>query len=534
MKPITLFTFFAAVLVAGCAAQTQPVSCAKWAVLDLPFAASAVERPLETIFGATLTHESGEKVSVPGFFNGSGQWILRFSPTLEGRWTYETHASVPSLAARRGEIQVTPNLKPERHGAIRIAKNKPQRLAYEDGTSYFALSFEVDWLFALDAANPDDIPRTRTLVSHLVEHQFNQVVMNVYAYDAKWGERDQIRPEHNFARPTVFPYGGTNENPDHSRLNLEFFQRLDRVVAHLHDNEIVAHLMIYVWNKQVNWAKPYTAEDDLYFDYVVKRYQAYPNIIWDISKEALAYGRDDLNYITNRIDRLRRMDGHHRLVTVHDYTYCSAFPGKVDFISVQEWRPNLYNEMLTAAQKHPNRPILNIEHGGYEKTMHSIFNGAYTDPAACLDRNYLCVFAGVYSTYYWQNTSWYEVVYDPSQLPPDQQPSFRYYKYLRGLFDKYDFNRLEPKQYLFSPYCLTDSEKVFLYYLPRDMIALEGMAPPKARGKTVKVTWFNPLTGEYFEDHNRKIPRGGGAWTGFRKPGGVTSPMAIVILEVIE
>ena len=198
----------------------------------------------------------------------------------------------------------------------------------------------------------------------------------------------------------MFPFGGNNDDPDYKTLDLTFFQRLDRVVGHLNEAGIVAHLMIYVWNKKVNWPTPNSAADNLYFDYVVKRYQAFPNLIWDISKEALAYGRDDMTYITDRIHRLRRLDGHQRLVSVHDYAYCNQYPGEVDFISIQEWRPNLYGIMRSVAAKHFNKPVFNIEHGGYETTMYQIFpSGAFNDPLTCLDRNYQCVFAGTYSKY---------------------------------------------------------------------------------------------------------------------------------------
>ena len=63
---------------------------------------------------------------------------------------------------------------------------------------------------------------------------------------------------------------------------MEFFQHFDRVMAELDNKNVAAHLMIYVWNKKVNWPKSRSAEDNRYFDYVVKRYQAYPNLIWDI------------------------------------------------------------------------------------------------------------------------------------------------------------------------------------------------------------------------------------------------------------
>ncbi len=117
----------------------------------------------------------------------------------------------------------------------------------------------------------------------------------------------------------------------------------------------------------MNWPEPGSKEDNMYFDYVVKRYQAYPNLVWDISKEALAYGRDDLGYITERIDRLRKLDGHGRLVTVHDYGYCAKHPDKVDIISIQDWKANIYDATSRVVKRHPDKPVFNIEHGGYRK-----------------------------------------------------------------------------------------------------------------------------------------------------------------------
>jgi hypothetical protein len=93
--------------------------------------------------------------------------------------------------------------------------------------------------------------------------------------------------------------------------------------------------MIYVWHKQVAWPEARSEADNRYFDYVVKRYQAYSNIIWDISKEATGYDHNDKSYILDRIERLRALDSYDRLVTVHDYGYCNQYPDTVDFISVQ-------------------------------------------------------------------------------------------------------------------------------------------------------------------------------------------------------
>ncbi len=510
---------------------SQSQNHTQWDVIDLTFSGNPrPECPFTTEFGAVITHESGREMRVPGFYNDNDIWIIRFSPPLTGRWSYTTYSGSGELDGRHGEIRVGPAESAEIHGPISISEQNPQRFTYQDGTSWFPLAFEIDWLFALDAENPDDIPRTRQIVKHIEENGFNKVIINVYAYDAGWGERHRIDPRFNFAKPSVFPFGGTNEDPDHETLNIDFFKHFDRVIAHLNEKGIVAHMMIYVWNKYVNWPSPGSEEDNMYFDYVVKRYQAYPNLIWDISKEALAYGMDDMDYITGRIDRLRKLDGHKRLVTVHDFSYCRRHPDKVDFISVQEWKPNLYNEMQNIVESFPETPVFNVEHGGYEQTMHTIFHGAFTNAEICLKRTYICIFAGTYSTYYWQNASWYELVYDPFSLPVENQPKFHYYKHLTNFFSNFDYNKLVPDQYFYSTYVLTNNEDTFIYLLPWHGFSIEGMAPRQARGKRIEIQWFDPLTGEYSEKTERNM----GDWTGIRKPGSIDSPFALVVLRIID
>lgn len=510
--------------------QAQKYETAKWQVLDIPFKLNnAINKPFELVFGAVFSHEEGKTIRIPAFYNDDNQWIIRFSPQLEGTWKYRTYSTQAKLAGIKGEVNVNPNTKADEHGPLLVAKENPQKLVYADGSPYFLMAFELDWLFALDWDNRDDIPKTKQIISHVKDNQFNQIVMNVYAYDASWGDRNSIQPAHNFAKPKVFPFGGTNENPDYSALNVDFFKHLDRVIAHLDHQEIIAHLMIYVWNKKVNWPDPTSEADNRYFEYVVKRYQAFPNILWDISKEALAYGRDDIHYITERIDRLRKIDGHKRLVTVHDYQYCDQFPGKVDIISKQDWNIDIYQSMSNALEKHAFKPVFNIEHGGYEKSMYSIFDGAYNDPIVCLSRNYECVFAGTYSTYYWQNTSWYNVVYDPMSLEKSNRPHFIYYKHLYNLFNQFNFNELKPRK--FSTYTLTNEKDLYLFYLKEGTIAITGDLP-ELKNKIVAIHWYNPLTGEYLDAGQKSFEKG--TWMSVRKPDAVESPMAVAIFKVIN
>ena len=343
-------------------------------------------------------------------------------------------------------------------------------------------------------------------VDTLAESGFNQVVMNVFAYDVKWKKDERLEPKYDYGSPRVFPFGGNNEEPDYSQLNIEYFQRLDRVIEYLHQKNIVAHLMIYVWNKRVNWPDANSEADNRYFDYVAKRYQAYPNIVWDISKEALGYGHTDVHYITDRIERLRKLDAYNRLITVHDYGYCRRFPENVDFVSVQLWLSELHSVMRNVRENIPGKPILNIEHGGYERSPYVVFTGNYTSPEVCLERAWQCVFAGTYPTHYWQGAAWNVIIPDINSLPEESRPRLDYYRHMKTFVEKYHVDQLVAGDKKSNAgFSLHNDRDLFLYYVPKECDHFGLRLPKEFRGGTMTITWFNPFTGEFSESSSQKI-----------------------------
>ena len=378
------------------------------------------------------------------------------------------------------------------------------------------LAFEMDLLFALDYNNDSGLPRTEQLLSHVKENGFNHVVANIYAYDVGWEVAKNVPDKYFYGKPDYTAWGGTNDNPDFNSLNLHLFQHWDRILAHMQANGLDAHLMIYVWNKRVNWPEMHTQGDNLYFDYIIDRYQAFSNVIWDVSKEALDYDRADPPYIMERISRIRERDSFKRLITVHDYEFNSRYGDLVDFISIQSWRSDLYSLMLRGRAMHEDKPVVNIEHGGYEKGPYRTFVGNYTSPETCLVRTYECVFAGVYGSYYWQNTSWNIVVFDPFAEGHDfAPPRFDYYKHLAGFFRRYDYNTFEPSSPKITTngragadnlatngYALSNSEGTYLMLIPKESERVNAVLPKPVSGK-LKITWFNIFTGEYQEKGSR-------------------------------
>lgn len=494
---LTGFSPTARAVPAAAFAQGSDYQTEQWRTFDFLFSAHpGTLDPFDLDFSATFTGPAGETLKVPGFFDGADHFVVRFTAPAAGKWSFQTYSSLAALNRLAGSVLATAPAA-GRHGPVIIDPTNPRRLQYADGNQYYPISFEADWVFALDAENSAGTPRTEDFVRNLAENGFNQLILNVYAYDVQWPRDPQLDPQYDYGKPRVFPFGGTNDTPDHSTLNVTFFQRLDRVIDLLDRHGIAAHLMIYVWNKNVNWPASRSLEDNRYFDYAVKRYQGFPNLIWDISKEATGYGHNDKSYITDRIDRLKALESSRRLVTVHDYDYCSSFPNKVDFISIQNWQPELWHVMMDVRTKHPDKPILNIEHGGYEKGPYHVFTGAFLSAEACLERAYLSIFAGAYATHYWQDAAWNVIIPDPSVLPPAQRPHYEYYRHLAALNERVDLSALAPtKGRANSAFCLSDEKYRFVFMIP-DQTSAVTIHLPKEAGKYHVSTWFDPLTGVF-------------------------------------
>ena len=477
---------------------SSSIEIKKYEVFDIVFKSSKSPAPFDVEFSALFTSSNGTQMSVPGFYNGGNEWVIRFSSSESGKWKYVTQSSIRKLNNIKGELTVKEEIYNNRLGSLFI-DNNPRRFQTDEGGSYFSLGFECDFLFALDY-DSEKTDNLNQFLEKVSENGFNQIVMNVYANDVVWDKDPALseNPQYEFGgNDDIFPFNGSNSNPDYSSLNIRYFKNLDRVIKALNDRNIVSHLMIYVWNKNVNWPKPMSEADNMYFDYVVKRYQSFSNIIWDVSKEAILYGNVGDDYINERISRIKKLDAYKRLITVHDFGFCKRNKSKVDFISHQCWRLPIYDDMLRNYKEFTDKPVMNIEHGGYEGCDYEVFCGNYINAEYCLRRNYECLFAGVYSTYYWQGCSWNVIVYDWMNKKTGYRPKMEYYKIMQNFFDDYKYEYFYPQpEYNNSGYCMTDGKGTYLFYLPKESYKTSaGKIMNKA--KRLSFQWFNTHTGEY-------------------------------------
>ncbi|GIX06588.1 MAG: hypothetical protein KatS3mg115_0991 [Candidatus Poribacteria bacterium] len=445
---------------------------------------------------ADFEHETGAKLSgLPGFYDGDSTWKVRFSPFLLGIWRGVLRSEDPELNGRELEpIECLPNENPRLHGRVQIDLEYPHRFRFEDGTPYVPLGFECDWLFAFHQERPELFGE---LLDRISDRGFNHVVMNVYAHT---GFSDPAHPW-VFGPPKLYAWEGTNDAPDHSRPNLAFYRDLDETIRGLHERGITAHLMIHVHNKRVNWPALRSPEDDLYWRYVLARYQAFCNVIWDVGKESYNYVRkyNDPEYPIDRIEFIRRHDAYGHLVTVHDPVgnspaHLSRTDLAADFTSdqIHLGDEDAYNREAIRRWRLREAPYMNIEYG-YERGVEEIktYQSRTTaDWQTVLRWTWAIYLGGGYPCYYYNNTAWDLIKYEP------EPPGWVRYRHLRRFLERADLNPMVPdNEYVNRGFCSAEPGRQYLIYLPEGGgVQLDLTAVPK--GREVRALWMDIYTGE--------------------------------------
>jgi hypothetical protein len=519
--------FFLAI---GAGVLPAAVTVEQYHVHDFSFKAQASGNPFDVYLLGEFTGPNGIRIEIPGFYDGrdggSDTWKIRFAPTVTGKWQMRTISPVTALNDQTDDaITATANTNKAIHGALMIDPLHRAHFVYQDGTRYFLMGYEADWLWGADMLDPE-----RKVMHHLIDQidarGFNHVLVNVYAYDTSWAKGNTNQWDYGPA--PLFVFGGTNAQPDHSRLNPDFFKIYDDMMQALQDKGIVANVMLKVYNKQVNWPAPGSADEARYFRYVTARYQAYSNIVWDFSKEA--YNEHDKNLEKRLIDLVRATDGYHRLTTAHDndaYDWNPDLNSNVDFRTDQEHEH--WMEMAVFDRNLRQWPYINSELY-YERGVDDL--PTYPKKNDWQDQvrgAYEVYLSGGYFAYYYSNTAWDLVKPDP------EPPGMARFQILKENLSVLPYWRMEPKPELaVGGPCLALPGQVYAFYVR------PGVGSGASRGveitvnltalqNTATVEWVNTWTGEKAIDG---VPRPG--VYGYKRPQFFGDAPALLIVRSRE
>ncbi len=423
--------------IAALAVRALPgISIEQYRPHDFTFHAQTARNPFDVDIRGEFNGPGHARISVPGFYAGGDRWIVRFSPTAIGRWSLTTVSPVAALNAQSvSDIDCVKDANPLIHGGLLVDPAHRHHFIFEDGSRYFLMGYEADWLWGADMKDPG-----RKVMHHLIDQiaarGFNHVMVNVYAHDTSWSKGHQN--QWDYGPSEMYVFGGTNDHPDFSRLNPAFFDIYDGMMNALLDKGIVANMMFKVYNKLVNWPPPGSADEARYFRYVTARYQAYPNVVWDFAKEA--YYERDKQLEKSLLDLIRATDGYHRLTTAHDndvYDWNSSLNSDLDFRTDQEH--DYWKEMMVFDRHLLPWPIVNSELY-YERGVDDLPTYPVKQDWQDVIRGaYEVYLSGGYFVYYYSNTAWDLVKPDPE---PPGMPRFQI---LKGNLSALPYWLMEPK-----------------------------------------------------------------------------------------
>jgi Protein of unknown function (DUF4038)/Domain of unknown function (DUF5060) len=455
--------------------------------------------PFDTGISGEFTGPHGARLRVPGFYDGDGVWKIRFAPPSPGTWSLRTVSASPELNGKEAVVEAIANRNPRIHGILRVDPEHPFHFRFEDGTRYFLMGYEADWLWGADMLDPSRKLMHR-LIDQIAARGFNYVLVNVYAYDTRWcpGKSNPW----DFGPAPLYPWAGTNSQPDHSRLNPAFFKIYDGMMQALLEKGVIAQVMFKVYNKGVNWPTRDGPDEARYFRYVTARYEAYPNVVWDYSKEGW---REPDNALKKRlIDLVRAGDAYGHLMTLHDddrYAFDPQYSRDLDFLTEQKHAA--YAGWIAFGRNLRAWPVLNAEFG-YELGVEPLPTQTQPDQVdwkTLLDHAYRIYFAGGYAAYYYNNTAW-------DVVKPDPEPGgMRRWEVLKQVFSGLPYWRMQPHDELVAGgACLAETGGMYAFYVPRGAITIN------LRGRRVSspAEWID-------------------TWTALREPAGRLAAAVITV-----
>ncbi len=290
-----------------------------WTEYELTFTARNAEDPyLEYQGWVDFTHESGQCLRRPMFWDGENRWKVRFaSPQESGRWYWRSFClpREAGLAGQTGEVQVsvdfptTANLF-QRRGFWRIPGGR-RHLEHADGTPCL-LCADTIWAFPWRAT----VEEAEFYALDRQKKGFNAALLMVIQPDRKTTGPEDRTAWSGFARAfDDLPQGSLRQ------LRPDYFQYLDRLI-----DVLVAHEIVPVYQPVFHgygWRGGHTAGNSIsredmarFCRYLVARYGARP-AMWLVGGDGAYESKEVQEQLDSAGREIERWDGYGQPCGIH-------------------------------------------------------------------------------------------------------------------------------------------------------------------------------------------------------------------------
>ena len=238
----------------------------QWDMFEVSLKGAADGNPFTDVTLSARFTQGDHAVTATGFYDGEGNYKIRFMPESAGEWRYTTASNRPELAEKTGVLTVAPPGSAN-HGPVRVAHTF--HFAYADGTPFREIGTTCyAW------AQQTDAQEEQTLQS-LASAPFNKIRMCV------------LPPGRASRVLRFYPFVGTPPRSwDTTRFAPAFFRHLEERIGQLRDLGIEADLILFhPYDQTWGFNSMDAAGDDRYVRYLVARLSAFRNVWWSLANE---------------------------------------------------------------------------------------------------------------------------------------------------------------------------------------------------------------------------------------------------------
>ncbi len=239
----------------------------RWSLFEASLKGPDAGNPfLDVTFGAVfrIGHRT---IDVDGFYDGAGQYRVRFMPDTTGEWSFTTRSNRADLNGKVGTFRCIQNTG-RNHGPVSVRNT--WHFGYADGSSYFPIGTTAyAWVHQGDELEQQTL---RTLSSS----PFNKIRMCVFPKDYVYNKNE----------PKYYPFprnaAGTN---DYSQFNPDFFRHIETRLRELMALGIEADLILFHPYDRWGYKEMPPEVNDRYLRYTIARFSAFRNVWWSMANE---------------------------------------------------------------------------------------------------------------------------------------------------------------------------------------------------------------------------------------------------------
>ena len=295
--------------------QKHHFKTTQFEVVDIPLEAQGIYDWWLFPVSAVFTHlETTTQIKIYGIWNGERQYILRFTPTLPGEWTFESNSKDALLNGKKGTLSVslpsdeqfTQNTN--YHGFLKVSGNG-RYFEYSDGTPFFLLA-ATNWSINTSRCgmgNNHDGP----FYEYLEDRKSKKFTAILMSYLNGFGDADTIL--NGYRNEGGYPFPGDDLN----HLNPDFMMSLDQRVKAIWENGLVTATNVTWFGKHncffdLESAKRISA-------YITNRYSAYNGLV-SLTGE-YQYALNDCGWTADQIKELGQLtqqyNPYNKPVSIH-------------------------------------------------------------------------------------------------------------------------------------------------------------------------------------------------------------------------